>query len=148
MFSWMDRFIRVIKLGRDGWIGRSYNMRGIVRNTYRIVARTPEGNRPIWRHWHRWEDDNIMMDCKGNNVWQNAGVIWLSVGYVQSLANTVISLWDPQKVWSFLTAWLTVGFSCRTMIYDCYWSSVIPFLVLKLSVFSNLAHHTENFFMT
>jgi len=43
-------------------------MHEIVRNSYRIVARTPEANRPIWRHWHIQGDDNIMMDCKGNNV--------------------------------------------------------------------------------
>jgi hypothetical protein len=40
----------------------------IVTNVYKIVARKPEGNRPIGRHWHREEDDNIVMDYKGNNV--------------------------------------------------------------------------------
>jgi hypothetical protein len=34
---------------------------GVKKNTYRILVGKPEGNRPLGRHRHRWED-NIKMN--------------------------------------------------------------------------------------
>jgi hypothetical protein len=36
---------------------------GETRNTYKILVRKPEGNRPLGRPSYRWED-NIRMDLK------------------------------------------------------------------------------------
>jgi hypothetical protein len=33
------------------------------RGTYRVLVGTPEGKRPLWRPWHRLED-NIKMDLQ------------------------------------------------------------------------------------
>jgi hypothetical protein len=36
---------------------------GEERHAYRILVGKPEGNRPLGRPRHRWED-NIRMDCR------------------------------------------------------------------------------------
>jgi hypothetical protein len=33
------------------------------RGIYRVLVEKPEGKRPLWRPWHRWED-NIKMDLQ------------------------------------------------------------------------------------
>ena len=52
---------------------------GEVRGVYRVQVRKPEGNRPLGRHRHRWED-NIKMDPQevGCGVW--SGSSWLRIG--------------------------------------------------------------------
>jgi hypothetical protein len=44
-----------------------------MRNAYKIFVRKPEGNRPLRRPRHRWED-NIRMDL-GEIVWE--GMDWI-----------------------------------------------------------------------
>ena len=52
--------IRVIKSRREArHVARMVNRIGI----YRVFVRKPEGNRPLGRHRHRWED-NIKMDLQ------------------------------------------------------------------------------------
>jgi hypothetical protein len=44
-------------------MGRECSTHGEKRNLYRIFMGKPEGNRPIGRPRHRWED-NIKMDYR------------------------------------------------------------------------------------
>jgi hypothetical protein len=49
------------------------------RNVYRVLVGNPEGNRPLERPRHRWEE-GITMDLRkiGLGVW--SGVPWLRIG--------------------------------------------------------------------
>jgi hypothetical protein len=51
---------------------------GARRGGYKFLVGQPEGNRPLERPRHRWED-NIKMDLKvvGWAAW--TGLIWLSI---------------------------------------------------------------------
>jgi hypothetical protein len=50
---------------------------GAERGVYRVLVGKPEGNRPLWRPRHRWED-NIMMDLQWDmGVW--TGLDWLRI---------------------------------------------------------------------
>ena len=51
--------MRVIKSRRMRWAGHVARM-GEGRGVYRVLARTPEGKRPLVRSRRRWED-NIKM---------------------------------------------------------------------------------------
>jgi hypothetical protein len=64
--------IRVIKSRRIRWAGHAACI-GEMRNAYNILSGKPEGNRPLGRPRHRWED-NIRMDLKEIG-WE--GVNWI-----------------------------------------------------------------------
>jgi hypothetical protein len=59
LFSFPD-IIRQIKSRRMGWEGHVACM-GEGRNMYRVLVGKPEGERPLGRPRHRWED-GIKMD--------------------------------------------------------------------------------------
>ena len=52
---------------------------GESRGVYRVLVGKPEGERPLGRHRHRWED-NIKVDFQemGCGAW--TGLIWLRIG--------------------------------------------------------------------
>jgi hypothetical protein len=54
--------VRVIKSRRMRWV-RHAARTGQRKVIYRVLVGKPEGNRPIWRHGRRWED-NIKMDLQ------------------------------------------------------------------------------------
>jgi hypothetical protein len=54
-------------------------MREAMRNAYKILAGKPEGNRPLGRPRHRWEN-NIKMDLREMSLGGEVGLIWLRVG--------------------------------------------------------------------
>ena len=69
---------RVIKSRRMRWAGHVVVM-GERRDVYRVLVGKPEGQRPLGRPRHRWED-KIKMDLQevGWGVW--TGLIWLMTG--------------------------------------------------------------------
>jgi hypothetical protein len=48
--------IQVIKSRRMGWAGHLAHM-GLRRGAYRVLVGTREGQRPVGRPRHRWEDN-------------------------------------------------------------------------------------------
>jgi hypothetical protein len=52
--------VRVIKSRRMRWAGHVAQL-GEERGVYRVLVGKPEGKRPLWRPWRKWED-NIRMD--------------------------------------------------------------------------------------
>jgi hypothetical protein len=46
---------------------------------YRVLVGKPEGNRPLGRPRHRWED-NIMMDIEEEVCGSRTGSSWLRIG--------------------------------------------------------------------
>jgi hypothetical protein len=57
--------IRAIRSGKIKWVGLTACM-GKMRNTYKNLIGKPEGNSPLERPRHSWE--NNKMDCKENMV--------------------------------------------------------------------------------
>jgi hypothetical protein len=49
------------------------------RGAYRVLVRKPEGNRPLGRSRHRWED-NIRMGLHEVGWGKWTGLIWLRIG--------------------------------------------------------------------
>jgi hypothetical protein len=49
------------------------------RDLYRILMRKPEGQRPLGRPRHRWED-NIKIDFQELEWTTWTGLIWLRIG--------------------------------------------------------------------
>jgi len=68
----------MIKSKRIRWAGHVARM-GERRGLYRVLVGKPEGNKPLGRPRHRWED-NIKMDLqeKGCGAWSES--IWLRKG--------------------------------------------------------------------
>jgi hypothetical protein len=70
-------------------------MNGEKRNAYRVLVGKPEGERPLGRPRHRWED-NIKMDLRERG-W--GGVSWIDLAQDRdqwrALVNTVINLRVP-----------------------------------------------------
>jgi hypothetical protein len=64
----------------------------VARNEYKIFVRKPEGNRPLGRPRHKWED-NIRMDLR-EVVWEFVNGIHLDQDMDQwrTLMNTVMNL--------------------------------------------------------
>jgi hypothetical protein len=58
----LPNIVRVIKSRRLRWAGHVARM-GEGRCMYRILVGKPEGNRPLGRPMHRWED-NVRMDLQ------------------------------------------------------------------------------------
>jgi hypothetical protein len=61
------------------------------RNAYRILARKPEGKRPLGRSRRRWED-NITMDLREIG-W--GCMDWIDLAQDRALVNTVMNLRVP-----------------------------------------------------
>jgi hypothetical protein len=61
--------IRQIKSRRLRWVGHVAHMRE-EKKVYKVLVWKPEGNRPLWRPRHRWED-GVRMDLReiGLGVW-------------------------------------------------------------------------------
>jgi hypothetical protein len=57
--------IRMIKSWKMKWTEHAARM-GKMRNAYQILVTKPEGNRPLGRPEHRWED-NIKMNLR--KIW-------------------------------------------------------------------------------
>ena len=68
---------------------------GEVRGVYRVQVRKPEGNRPLGRHRHRWED-NIKMDPQEVGC---GGMEWIELAQDRdrwrALVNAVMNLRVP-----------------------------------------------------
>ena len=73
------------------------------RGVYRVLVEKPEGNRPLGRPRHRWEE-NIMMNLQEVGY---EGMDWIDRAQDrdrwQALVNAVMNLWVPQNVGNFLT---------------------------------------------
>jgi hypothetical protein len=65
---------------------------GEMSNTYQILVRKSEGNRPLWRLRHRWED-NIKMDFKETG-YEGVDLIHMAQrkGFVEALLNSAFAL--------------------------------------------------------
>jgi hypothetical protein len=65
-----------------------------IRNVHSMYAGRPEGMRPLGKPWRRWED-NIKMGV--TEIWWNvwAGCIWLRIGPVGAVMNTVMNFRVP-----------------------------------------------------
>jgi hypothetical protein len=63
---------------RFSWVGHVAR-RGDGKGAYRVLLGRPEGNGPLGRHRHRWEDD-VKEDFQNwvEEVWN--GLIWLRLG--------------------------------------------------------------------
>jgi len=63
------------------------------RGRYRILVAKPEGERPVGRPRHRWED-NIKMDLQEVEC---GGMDWIKLAQDRWLArvNAVMNLWVP-----------------------------------------------------
>jgi hypothetical protein len=81
-----------IKSRRMRWTGHVARM-GEGRNVYRILVGKPEGNRPLERPRHRW-DDGFKMDLREIG-W--GGVEWIHLAQDRdiwwALVNAVMNLW-------------------------------------------------------
>jgi hypothetical protein len=86
--------IRMIKSRWMRWAGHLARIR-VKRNTFRLLVRKPEGNRPLGRPRRRWVD-NIMMDLREIG-W--AGVCWIVLAQDRDkwrgLVNSVMNLRVP-----------------------------------------------------
>jgi len=74
------------------------------RGIYRVLVRTSEGNRPLWRPRRRWEC-NIKMDLQevgcGSMAWIELA---LDRDTWQTLVNSIMNLWAPLNLRNFLTS--------------------------------------------
>jgi len=74
---------------------------GEVRNVYKILIGKPEGNRPLGKHWRRWED-NIRMDVRKIG---REGVDWIHLAQErnqwQVLMNMIMNLRFALKAENF-----------------------------------------------
>jgi hypothetical protein len=87
--------VRVIKSRRMRWAGHVAIM-GKGRGVYRVLVGGPEGERPLGRPRHRWED-NIKMDLREMGI-DVANWIRLAQGRVlqwRAFVNTVTNLRVP-----------------------------------------------------
>jgi len=85
--------VRVIESRKIGWAGHVARM-GERRDLYRVLVGKPEGNRPLRRPRHRW-DDNIKMDLQEVGC---GGVDWKVAPYKdkwRALVSTEMNLRVP-----------------------------------------------------
>jgi len=85
------------------WVGNVVCM-GERRGIYRVLVGKPEGERPLRRPWHRWED-YIKMDLQEVGC---GGMDWIELAEGrnrwQALKNAVMNLRVPQNAGNFLTS--------------------------------------------
>ena len=83
---------------------------------YRVLVGSPEGNRPLGRPRHRWED-NIMMDLQEVIC---GGMDWIKLAQDRdmwrTLVNEVMNPGVPQNGGNFLINRKPVSFS-RTLLH-------------------------------
>ena len=76
---------------------------GEMTGVYRVLVGKPEGNKPLGRPMHRWED-NIKMDIQEVRCW---GMDWIELAQDRdrwrALVTAVMNLRVPQNVGNFLT---------------------------------------------
>jgi hypothetical protein len=91
---------------------------GEMRNGYKILVGEPEGKNPLGRPKRRWED-NIRTDLR-EMWWEDMECIHLAQDrhQWQVLLYKVMNLRVPWKAENFLTSWVTVSFSRRTLLHD------------------------------
>jgi len=74
------------------------------RGVYRVLVRTPEGKRQLWRPRRRWEC-NINMDLQEVGC---GSMDWVELApdrdRCQALVNAVMNLWVPLSARNFLTS--------------------------------------------
>jgi len=85
-------------------MGGACSMYGERRGIYRVLVGKPEGERPLWRTWHRWED-NIKMDLQEVGC---GSMDWIELAENrdrwQALVNVVMNFRVPQNAGNFLTS--------------------------------------------
>jgi hypothetical protein len=90
---------------------------GEERGEYRILVGKPDGNIPLERLRHRWED-NIRMDLQEVGC---GGKDWIGLSQDRdswrALVNTVIKLRVQKNAGNFLTNYKPVSFSRRTLLH-------------------------------
>jgi hypothetical protein len=83
--------IRIIK-SRRMRLARSFSSNGEKMNSYRLLARKPEGNRPVRKHRRRWVD-NIKMNFVQIRL---VSVDWICLAHdsdeCRALVNAVMKL--------------------------------------------------------
>jgi hypothetical protein len=74
------------------------------RGVYKFLVGKPEGEKPLWRPKHRWED-NVKMDLQEVGC---GGMDWIDLAQDRDrrwvLVNAVINLRVPQNAGDFLTS--------------------------------------------
>jgi hypothetical protein len=90
----LPNIVSMIKSRRMSWMGHVACM-GEGRCVYRVLVGRPEGNRPLGRPGHRWED-NIKVDLREIGI-DGANWIQLAQDRVQWLAcvNMLMNLQVP-----------------------------------------------------
>jgi hypothetical protein len=68
------KIIRQIKSRRMSWAGH-VACKGEGRNVYKVLVGKPEGERPLERPRHRWED-KLKLDHR-ETIWRGGGVEWI-----------------------------------------------------------------------
>jgi hypothetical protein len=64
---------------------------GKIRKACKVLVRTPEGNKPLGRPKHRWEDNNRIYFKEIE--WK--GVDWIWLAQDKGLVNVVVNLQVP-----------------------------------------------------
>jgi hypothetical protein len=100
---------------------------GEMRNAYKILVGKPEGKRPLGRPRQRWEH-NIRIDLRETG-WKVVDWVHLLQDRAQwrTPVNTEMNFRVPLKAGNFLTSWVTVSFSRRTLLHGItYFSRFRP----------------------
>jgi hypothetical protein len=94
LYSSPNVIVRVIKSRRMRWAGHVARM-GEGTIVYRVLVGRPEGNRPLGRPLHGWED-NIKMDLREIGI---DGAKWIRLARdrsrLRAFVNTVMNLRVP-----------------------------------------------------
>jgi len=103
MLRLKPNIVRVIKSRRMRWAGHVACM-GERRGVYRVLVGKSEGNRPLGRPRHRWED-NIKMDLQEVGC---GDMDWIELDQDRdrwrALVNALMNLRVPQNWGNFLTS--------------------------------------------